>query len=172
MTQNPTRLPKVKRQRLTWSVLTCSAAPDVSVPRETASPAVPGTVRAAAAILAAYGVVVLINALIEQRAIGWSDIEPRGLPRAVVRFVGMVLIAWGLLRGARWAWWLGVLFPGFLVLVGGVSIVAYLAIFDPAARELISPNTRMLVVVAFVALGTAVALLLTRSARAAFRPRG
>jgi len=116
----------------------------------------------------AYGLAVLINATIDQNALGWENIEARGFPRAVIRFLGMSLIAWALLKGARWAWWLGVLLPGFF-LVGGVVGLGLIFRFRDEAPEVWSAVATPLLVLSFVALAAAIVLLLLPSSRAAFR---
>ena len=128
----------------------------------------PWTVRAAAVILALYGVAVLLNATVDQTALGWGNIEARGFPRAVIRFLGMSLTAWGLLKGARWAWWCGVLLPGFFLVAGLVGI-GFVFRFRAEAPEVWSAVATPLLFASFTALATAVVFLLLPSSRAAFR---
>jgi hypothetical protein len=114
----------------------------------------------------AYGLIVIINAILLQSAAGWVE-WPHFL-RAVVRLGGMALVAWGLLRGERWAWWMAVglglfwLVTGTLVLVGGWLAFGEVAIPAPLYSQL-------LLAVSALLLATAIALLLTRPVRAAFR---
>ena len=129
----------------------------------------PWTVRAAAIILAVYGVGVLLNATIQQNEIGWDSIELRGFSRAVLRCLGMCLIAWGLFKRVRWAWWSGVLLPAFFVVVGSVVLVVSLMVSGATVLYAMSPRFVLGLSVVFAALTCAVILLLTPSRRGAFR---
>lgn len=85
------------------------------------STTIPRSVRIAALLFIVYGVMVLGNALVLQTAGGWA--EAREFPRALLRLAGCSVIAWGLLRGDRWAWWMGVVFAGFWAALGGVALL-------------------------------------------------
>lgn len=124
----------------------------------------PPQARTAAILFLAYGGLVLLNALLWQ--IG--DVESRPIERfrAVVRVLGIVLIAVGLLRGARWAWMLGVVFAGFWLLMG---VLAAGALFGGSADRTMSPLAGLFLLTAVAILATGWVLLLTREVRDAYR---
>ncbi|HJU69006.1 MAG TPA: hypothetical protein VJ650_12280 [Gemmatimonadaceae bacterium] len=131
-----------------------------------ASPPAAKRVRLASALLVIYGLIVIVNAVLLQSAAGW--IEWPQFFRAVVRLGGMLLIAWGLLRGERWAWWMAVglglfwLVTGALVVAG--SWIAFGGVSIPAPVY-----SQVLLAVAVLLLATGIGLLLTRPVRVAFR---
>jgi Na+/alanine symporter len=130
----------------------------------------PQTVKAAATILAAYGTVVLLYAVVLQTMIGWN--QAQAFPRAIIRFLGMALIAWGLLKRARWAWWFGVLLPGFFLVLGLVALVTFLTVAKDVEKGVeipVPPGFLPIAVFSGAAMAAVVALLLTRSSRATFR---
>ena len=127
----------------------------------------PKPVRVAAVLFALYGLYVAVNAT------AWEAIGVRGdaadYPRALLRACGALLVAWGLWRGLRWAWWLGVVLAGVWLVIGVGAFVAALLLGDgalplPTALLLSLAPGAMLLVAAVVGL------LLPRS-RAAFRAR-
>ena len=123
-------------------------------------------VRLACALLVLYGLLVVANAVALQSLGGWEDW--REFPRALVRLAGMLLVAWGLWRGERWAWWLAVgLGLVWLVTGIGVLIMAWLMAGDV---ELPMPGfAKAVLILAAGLLAVAVGLLLTPPVRAAFR---
>lgn len=127
----------------------------------------PMTVKAAAALLLIYGLWVVWRATVLQQAGDWADAGD--YPRAWVRLAGMALIAVGLLRRRRWAWWLGVLLPALFVVTGLALVVIALSF---AGRDgLVGFAGDMTdVVVAVPVVLTSVTLLLLPRSRAAFRP--
>src|SRR3989442_1727426 len=127
----------------------------------------PWTVRAAAISLIAYSLVLLLHAALQQNSIGEDHIEPEGVPRALIRVLATSLIAWGLWKRARWAWWTGVLLPGFLVVMGVFTLPQHLR-FRATARVPM-PRPLPLVIMTFVAQTVSVVLLLTPTSRRAFR---
>ncbi|HEX5830860.1 MAG TPA: hypothetical protein VFY16_07775 [Gemmatimonadaceae bacterium] len=131
---------------------------------ESSSRSAPPVVRIAATLLVAYGVVVVLNAALLQSAAGWA--EWRDFPRALVRLGGMSLVAWGLLRGVRPAWWvavvLGLLWFGAGVVTVGLMATGYAPLALPGASLLF-------VSLSLALLGAAVATLLTPGGRAPFR---
>ena len=114
-----------------------------------------------------YGLGVVLNAIRAQGELGWSDAGDVG--RAVLRLAGCALVAWGLLRGERWAWWLGLA----LALLWLAAAAATMAVLDRGDVHWLQPSAAQLFLAAgTLSLGLAVALLLTPSARRAFqRPR-
>ena len=127
---------------------------------------VPRNVAAAAAMFVVYGLAVLLNAIRAHGELGWSDAGDFG--RAVLRLAGCALVAWGLLRGERWAWWLGVALAVLWLAAGGVTM----AVIDRGDLHWLQPSSAQLfVTVGMLSLGAAVALLLTPSARSRFRRR-
>ena len=131
-----------------------------------ASRGLPWTVSAAAIALAAYGVAVLLNAILHLQAPGGESVDAQRFQGPLVRFVTMNVVAWGLSQRARWAWWAGVLLPGFFLLATAGAFVVYLTL--PPARQL-PPPSFMVAVGFLVLLLVPVVLLLTPSSRNAFK---
>lgn len=128
----------------------------------------PWTVRAAAISLVTYSLVLLLHAALGEDIIGEDRIEPEGVPRAVIRVLTTSLIAGGLWKRARWGWWMGVLLPSLLVLMGVLTFPAYLR-FRATAPDVPMPRPLPLVIMTFVAQTVSVVLLLTPTSRRAFR---
>jgi hypothetical protein len=125
--------------------------------------AVPGTLKAAALCFLLFAVAVLLNSA-TQSAAGWM--VPRQILRSGFRVVGAGAVAWGLLRGARWAWVLGLLF-GSLWLVTGLLTVL---VFERRDLQWLQPSGFQLFLFAsLLLLALAVVLLLFPSARRALR---
>jgi len=125
---------------------------------------VPGSIKAAAGLFAVYGVSAFVNAAVVLQEAGWA--APRGWIRALVQLVAACLVAWGLLRGARWAWWLGLLLGLFWLATGALTT---LVVQRGDLYWLPPSGFQLLLVASLVCLGVAVALLLTPGARALFR---
>lgn len=125
---------------------------------------VPGSVKAAAALFVVYGASAFLNAAVILRSAGWTS--PPGLIRALAHLVGAGLIAWGLLRGARWAWVLGLALGIFWLATGAITM---LVVQGGDLYWLPPSGFQLLVAASLVCLGVAVALLLTPAARTAFR---
>jgi len=124
----------------------------------------PGGVKLAAALFALYGVSAFLNAVVVLRGGGWGS--PRGWVPVLIQVIGAGIVAWGLLGGRRWAWWLG--------LVVGVCWLAAGALTTLVVQRddlyWLPPSGFQLVLAAsLVCLGAAVALLLTPRVRAVFR---
>ena len=79
--------------------------------RPNISEPLPSSVKLAAGLFVAYGVAVVLNATAIQGASSW--VGAGDFPRALIRLFGTGLIGWGLLRRARWAWWIGLVFAAF-----------------------------------------------------------
>lgn len=128
--------------------------------------AVPKPVRTAALLFAVYGVMVLVNALILQTAGGWSDAGE--FPRALLRLAGCFAIAWGLARGLRWAWWMGVIFAGFWSLMGAgaLLVIARLSAWGTLPMPGVSA---VFLIASLLVVGLAFALLMQPASRDAFR---
>jgi uncharacterized protein YjeT (DUF2065 family) len=126
--------------------------------------ALPTSVKLAAALFVVYGLTVFLNASVMQEAAGWAT--PRDFPRAILRLIGTGLIAWGLLRRARWAWWLGLVLAAFWLSAGALAVL----VLDRGDVYWLPPSGfQTFLVVSLVSLGLAVALLISPSARAVFR---
>jgi hypothetical protein len=90
----------------------------------------------------------------------------RQIVRSGVRVVGAGAVAWGLLRGARWAWVLGLLLGSFWLVTGLLTVL----VLERRVLEWLRPSGFQVFLFASLAsLGLAVALLLSASARHAFR---
>ncbi len=125
---------------------------------------VPRTVSAAAAMFAIYGAAVLLNAIVAHGGSGWSDAGDYG--RAILRLGGCLLVAWGLLRGERWSWWLGLALAVVWLAAGLLAMV----VLERGDIHWLAPSrSQLLLAVGMLSLGVAVALLLTPSARSVFR---
>lgn len=121
-------------------------------------------------MLALYGVAVIVNATVLQQMNGWY--AATDYPRAVIRCVGMLLLAWGLLKGARWAWWVAVLLSSFWMLASVGALVAFGAVQRAGTANPFGPGFVVFAVVSGTALAAAVVLLLLPESRAALlRPR-
>jgi hypothetical protein len=131
---------------------------------------VPRSLRVAVGIFLVYGLAVVVNAVIWQSLSGWQ--EASDFPPAIVRFLGVGLISWGLLKRERWAWWLGVVLPSFWILSAGLGVVAYWALVGDEADLVIPLPAAIFPLASFVSLGVAVGLLLKRDVRMAFRKNG
>ena len=124
----------------------------------------PGTVRAAAGLILAYGVLALANALTMQSQAGWG--EPWAMGRALLRLLVSGLIAWGLLRRARWAWLVGLGWSVFGLFLGASAML----VVERGDIHWLPPSRAQLLLGSLLlSLGGAIALLITPSARAAFR---
>jgi hypothetical protein len=124
----------------------------------------PASVKLAAALFVGYGLAVALNATVMQAAAGWG--APHDFPRAILRLIGTGLIAWGLLRRVRWAWWLGLLLAVYWLSAGALAVL----VLERGDVYWLPPSGfQTLLVVSLVCLGAAVALLLSPSARAVFR---
>lgn len=122
-----------------------------------------GSLRWAAALFVAYGIAVIVNATAVLGSAGWAG--GWDLAWAIARLVAATAVAAGLLRGARWAWWLGV----GLGVLGLVAGVLPLLVLEHDDVYWLPPSAFQLVLVAsLVCLGGALGMLLSRSAR---RPR-
>lgn len=127
---------------------------------------IPRPVRLAAMLVVAYGLTVLIGASVQQSISGWE--YWRDFPRAVVRCGGAVLVAYGLLRRARWAWWTAVVGGGVLVFFGALGIVTFMA----STLDVAIPISFLVgIAVGCVLLTVAVIALLRTESRESFRAR-
>ena len=133
---------------------------EVSPPDSREPAMVPRSMRLAAALFVAYGIAVIVNATAVQGSAGWAG--GRDLEWAIVRLVAATAVAAGLLRGARWAWWAGVVL-GVLGLVAGA---VPLFVLEHGDVYWLRPSGFQLVLVAsLVCLGGALGMLLSRLAR-------
>ena len=126
--------------------------------------ALPASVKLAAALFIVYGLAVVLNATAMQAAAGWA--AAGDFPRAILRLVGTGIIAWGLLRRARWAWWFGLVLAVFWLAAGALAVL----VLDRGDVYWLPPSGfQTFLVVSLVCLGSAVAFLISPSARAVFR---
>ena len=99
-----------------------------------------------------------------QSEAGW--VEAADFPRALVRLVGTLVIAWGLLHRARWAWWLGLGLAAFWLATGALAVL----VLERGDVYWLPPSRfQIFLVVSLLCLGLALALLLSPPARAVFR---
>jgi hypothetical protein len=132
--------------------------------RPTASEALPSSVKLAAALFVTYGVAVVLNATAIQGASGW--VGAGDVPRALIRLVGTGVIGWGLLQRARWAWWLGLVLAAVWLAAGALAVL----VLERGDVHWLPPSGfQIFLVISLLCLGLVVALLISPSARAAFR---
>jgi hypothetical protein len=130
----------------------------------TTSSRLPSTVWVAAGLILAYGVLAVANALTMQSQAGWG--EPWALGRGLLRLLVSGVIAWGLFRRARWAWWVGLGWSVFGLVLGASRML----VVERGDIHWLAPSrAQLLLGVMLLSLGGAIALLITPSARAAFR---
>lgn len=130
---------------------------------DASSPAIPLSLKAAALCFVLFAVAVLLNSA-TQSAAGWM--VTRQIARSGFRVVGAGAVAWGLLRGARWAWVLGLVLGSFWLVTGLLTVL----VLERRDLEWLRPSGFQVFLFASLAtLGLAVALLLSASARQAFR---
>lgn len=124
----------------------------------------PRAVAAAAALFALYGVAVLLNVLASRGELGWSDAGD--LWHAVLRVGVALLIAWGLLKRARWAWWLGLVAGAAALVAAALAVV----VLDRGDLHWLQPSrAQRFMAAGMLSLGIALVLLLTRPARSFFQ---
>jgi hypothetical protein len=132
--------------------------------RPTPSEALPSSVKLAAALFVTYGVAVVLNATAIQGASGW--VGAGDFPRALIRLFGTGLIGWGLLQRARWAWWLGLVLAAVWLAAGALAVL----VLERGDVHWLPPSGfQIFLVISLLCLGLVVALLISPSARAAFR---
>jgi hypothetical protein len=121
------------------------------------------SLKLAALCFVLFAVAVLLNEA-TQSAAGW--LAGREIVFAGFRVVAAGAVAWGLFRGARWAWVLGLVL-GSLWLVAGLLTVI---VRERNDLEWLQPSGFQVFLFASLAsLGLAIALLLSPSARQALR---
>lgn len=124
----------------------------------------PPSVTAAAVLFALYGVAAVVNAAISQDWSGWADTG--SAPRALLRIAAALLVAWGLLRGTVWAWWVAL--P--LAILWLISGFAPVLVMDHGDMHWLPPSSNQIfLVVSLTSLSLALGLLLTPTARAFLR---
>lgn len=124
----------------------------------------PASVNTAAGLLLVYGAAVLLNATVVQSAGGW--VASRDIPWALAQLIAATAIAWGLVRRARWAWWLGIAFSAFWLAASALPLLVI------ERRDVYWPppsGFQTLLVASLGALAIALVLLVSPSARRAFR---
>jgi hypothetical protein len=94
-------------------------------------PAIPRSLKAAALCFLLFAVAVLLNSA-TQSAAGWM--VPRRILHSGFRVVGAGAVAWGLLRGARWAWVLGLLLGSFWLVTGLLTVLVLDRLIGPGGR--------------------------------------
>ena len=124
----------------------------------------PSNVKLAAALFVVYGVAVVLNAAGMQGTGSW--VAPGDFPRALIRLVVTGVIAWGLLHRARWAWWLGLALAAAWLIVGALTA---LVVEHGDVYWLRPSGFQIFLVVSLLCLGLSLMLLLSPSARGAFR---
>jgi hypothetical protein len=128
------------------------------------SSGLPTALKWSAALFVLYGVGMLINVVVVQGAAGWGS--TRDSPWVILNLLAAGLIAWGLLRRARWAWWLGLVVGGLWLVAGAMAVLVFEQgdIYWPAPS-----GFQTFLVGSLVCLGAALAFMISPSARAALR---
>jgi hypothetical protein len=125
--------------------------------------------KAAAALFLLYAVLMMLNAAALAPSLGWAS--PREVTIALVRLAAAALVAWALLRGSRWGWWLGLVL-GILWLGEGLLP---LVVMDRGDLHWLAPSgAQLLLAGALLSLAGALTLLVLAAGRAALRrdPQG
>jgi hypothetical protein len=78
------------------------------------------TLRLAAVLFLVYALALVCNAALY---ISWSG-DTSELPRGIVRVVGVSVVAVGLWRARRWAWWIAVILSGLLFVLGVTALIS------------------------------------------------
>lgn len=125
----------------------------------------PTNVKLAAGFLVAYGVTIVIQALIGQALTDLDD--PLGAIRAFGRAALSAFVAWALTRGQRWAWWVAVIAATVFGLAGALGLVTIAALGSSAPP--LPARAYFFIGLSVLELGAVAALLLTPTARKAFR---
>lgn len=119
--------------------------------------AVPTKARVSAILFLVYGALVLAYAWLLGRGVDPVDAMAAG--RATFRAIVIVVIAVGLLRGARWAWLAGLILPAFWA---GIALLGLLA------TDVGGAGGGWTVLIALGILAAGWALLLSPEVRAAY----
>jgi hypothetical protein len=114
-----------------------------------------------------YGLLVVVNAVYLQSLAGW--VEWPQFSRALLRLGGMLLLAWGLVRNERWAWWGAVGLGLFWLITGALFLVGSYAVAGDDTVVLMPVLSHVILAVAVGILAVAIVLLLTPTVRTAFR---
>jgi hypothetical protein len=127
----------------------------------------PKSVRFAALLIVAYGVLEVLNAVVMQSGAGWGDV--RSFPRALLRLAGCGYIAFELLQARLWAWWTAVVLGAFWALFWvGMAVAAVVWVWPAGVWDRIGISTQLIPAMAGLP-AAAVVLLLQRPSRQAFR---
>jgi hypothetical protein len=111
-----------------------------------------------------YGIATVLNTVVFTTMAGAESVGD--VLRMLLHPLGAGFVAWGLWRGARWAWWIG-LALALSVLAAGVSVIA---VFEHGDLYWLPPSDYQLFFVSeLLSVSAAVALLLAPSARAVVR---
>jgi hypothetical protein len=136
------------------------------MPDTSSKPAPSTAVQWAAALFLLHGLAVAANLVLVVGAAGWPGAWD--VPRALLRLVATCVVGGGLLRQARWAWWLGLFLGSWWLTSAALAVL----VFERKDVYWLPPSGfQVLLVASLACLGVAMALLLSPSARAAFRRR-
>ena len=127
-------------------------------------PVLPVAVKVTAALFVIYGIAAVVNAIETRTDAGW--IGSSSFPRALLRLVGTGIIAWGLVRGARWAWWVGLVASLIWLGMGSVTV---LVMHRGDVHWLQPSRDQLFLAVSLVSVGLALGLLVSSTVREAFR---
>jgi hypothetical protein len=133
------------------------------MPDTSSKPTSSTAVQWAAALFLLHGLAVAANLVLVVGPAGWTGAWD--VPRALLRLVATCLVGVGLLRQARWAWWLGLLLGSWWLASAALGVL----VFERKDVYWLPPSGfQVLLVVSLACLAGAMALLLSPSARAAF----
>jgi hypothetical protein len=136
------------------------------MPDPSNKPAPSTAVQWAAALFLLHGLAVAANLVLVIGAAGWPGAWD--VPRALLRLVATCVVGGGLLRQARWAWWLGLFLGSWWLTSAALAIL----VFERKDVYWLPPSGfQVLLFASLACLGGAMALLLSPSARAVFRRR-
>lgn len=117
------------------------------------------TLRFAIFSLGAYGAILFLNAAFYK----WWSGELAEPSRVGIRLIGVCLIAWGLWRRDKWAWWFGLIFSGLFAALGAVGLFFLINQGLLASRPYPVVDITLLALSILALIGTFVCLLLPGS---------
>ena len=117
------------------------------------------TLRFAIVFLGAYGAILILNAAFYK----WWSGEFAEPSRLAIRVIGVCLIAWGLWRRDKWAWWFGLIFSGLFAALGTAGLFLLVNQGILANRPYPVVDITFITLMILTLIGTFVCLLLPQT---------